>query len=228
MSSACYIRLMSANASMSPNRPENPKLFIWMQIHRKLVGVCGIFLVILVTALSVRFAFLTGPLGIALTAAALVMALMIFVAQAVDAEQKHSTVERRFDELEENIPAAVSDSQPTAAAKEYDAYERATEEFQKHALSLASAPVDFTGPDGVPLEVLADVVNHWRNEGEKGRWTTGDLIGVARRQGRGNFPWFVGFKPDGGTAQWLQVSKGGRGKTEATVQEVPRDSPNPR
>ena len=70
-------------------------------------------------------------------------------------------------------------------------------------------------PPAVPIQVLADLVNWWQQEGESGRWTIGNLVGGYRelnaKNGVTGKPWILTFKDSTGSDRNFRIAYSGRG-----------------
>ncbi|TWS20213.1 hypothetical protein FK529_08850 [Tsukamurella asaccharolytica] len=71
-------------------------------------------------------------------------------------------------------------------------------------------------PSAVPLKVLADVVNWWRDGNASGSWTVGNLVGSFRPYNKSGglqgVPWILTFRRTSGDPAEYRVSYSGRKK----------------
>lgn len=153
-----------------------------------------------------------GLLGVAISAAALTLAVLIFLNQSREA----AASERRIIEsvaAERAKDAAASD----VAAGEFDQYESESRVLDRLGRDVGDHVLRLEQPD-IPLRLIKDVVDGWERAGEKGEWTLGTVLAALRKQGKGNHAWWLIFRsPTDNSERIYKVARGGQGVTGITV-----------
>lgn len=159
----------------------------------------------------------TGVVGVGVTVAGLLVAVLIFLKQGRSSAASEG---RLSDRIAQNAVATVQNDQADAQAEDVP------DNFPVEYAGLG-APVPGASevlrlePDEVPLQLIRDLVSGWEQANEDGSWTVGDLRLVLRRKGKGNHAWWFVFRRPNGE-HLLKMSRGGRGNGpgDITVKEV--------
>ncbi|WP_315094731.1 hypothetical protein [uncultured Cellulomonas sp.] len=157
--------------------------------------------------------------GVSLTGIGLVVAIAIYIRQGVDSQAKHDELMETWRSDSEALRTELTKFTPVDVDEdEDDPYAEASRGFEHY--TAATDDLGVVHPGDVPLAVLADLLAYWESRHETGRWRVRNLVGAARRTGRGNHPWIVAFRGRDGDLRYWRVSRGGRGKSQATVEEL--------
>lgn len=172
--------------------------------------------------------------GLFLSAAGVVVALLIFARQAADSKKAESITHQHLHriEIKQNALRMIfarhlrtpEGIDPDAVESTANAADAAEAERAGTPVVIGNGEGRLLSADKVPLSVLADLVRGWREQAElkdrDGAWTVANLVGAYRPSGKGNHPWFLTFeKPDGSTRVW-RMYRGGRSRTSPFVEDV--------
>lgn len=178
---------------------------------------------LLATTLGVIAAFsdpFGAVVGVSLTGIALVVAIAIYIRQGADSQAKHDELMGQWRADSEALRSELAKfTLAEVDQDEDDPYADVSREFERYA-AASDDELGVVRPEDVPLAVLADLLAYWESRHETGRWRVRNLVGAARRTGRGNHPWIVAFRSRDGELRYWRVSRGGRGKSQATVEEI--------
>lgn len=198
----------------------------------------GVSLVALVLAQMFGLSFASYVVAVA----SLIAAILIFLTQRhqsskiteiqhalladIVADTKRIIGKINVGEMETNTPMTVEEQ----AAQDDELDE--VDDFDDNSgepVSVGNQPGRFFNSSEVPLSVLSNLVQGWRNLDEyrnnDNTWTTGNVVGAWRpipngSTGRGNTPWYVTFIDSKDERRVWRVWRGGRSKTRPTVREV--------
>ncbi|MEV8029247.1 hypothetical protein [Cellulosimicrobium funkei] len=159
-------------------------------------------------------------IGVALTAAAIGLALIIYTRQSVQQMASETRINSHTTEQFKTLAKKADEASDTRGV---DPYRAEVGELEDAGLDLGDDLWWF--PAGrIPLAVIADLVAGWRAAGKDGRWVMDDIHSAIRRRNRkGNHPWFIHtYDPDEGRFRYWKLGKGGGG-----IKVVEMDDPAP-
>lgn len=174
-----------------------------------------------------------GVGGVAVTIAAVAAAVQIFNRQSIDDAERAQVAETESAVSDFAKEFQASDLLEAASSQPEPDPEKDEQEAQTEAEPGVATIVRIDGDEwrlypqqNVPLFVLADLVDAWRESAEPGRkdgnWVVRNLVGAARRTGQGSHPWLVVFNNRADERQVYRLYRGGRGNSGRNARNVTR------
>jgi hypothetical protein len=159
--------------------------------------------------------------GIALTAVGIIAALFIYQRQGQESLKSEKRIKDHYStEVAQQGKRKAEEAEATADTSGDDAYHDESRDIEANGIDLGDDYKQLRAPD-VPLTVLGDILTAWNEERKTGRWDVNTLVAATRKTGPGNHPWTVTFyDPDEKRYRHWKVSRGGRSKRGATVNEL--------
>lgn len=229
--SALYRTLGGLVRSSQPEKhgPRGVTKFRWLldrflvRIFSSALVVC-VILGLFVVDLGADF----DDVGVLVTLLAAVIAVGIF-RWTQKQTQRSNEILKRLDNRTEGFLREIQDRmagvrpEDVGGADEEDDAAAATlpaelEEASLRTVAVSGEPHVVHRLTDVPMRVIGDLVDYWKESGLQGRWTLGRLEYALRRPGRGNHPWLLQFRDE--DHLW-KISYGGRSKLDATIEHLP-------
>jgi hypothetical protein len=144
--------------------------------------------------------------GVLVTLVAAVIAVCIF-RWTQKQTQRSNEILKRLDNRTEGFLREIQDRmagvrpEDVGGADEEDDAAAATlpaelEEASLRTVAVSGEPHVVHRLTDVPMRVIGDLVDYWKESGLQGRWTLGRLEYALRRPGRGNHPWLLQFRDE--------------------------------
>jgi hypothetical protein len=169
--------------------------------------------------------------GLAVGGLSLILTFAIYFRQKKDQDTFERALQARIDSHRSENKSQFDETQSNIAALARAVSSNITRDDEEAVLPSSEAAVGVEVIPGVdrfaateiPLQVLSDLVEGWRqiDDGVDRRgWTIADVhFAMHKRAGKGNHPWFVFLRDSEdfqNTSAW-RITRGGRGRTGPTV-----------
>ncbi len=168
-----------------------------------------------------------GLAGFLVTGVALLIAIAIYRRQETDSISKHREVRKDLKEIMKAVDVPLDNDEETEQSEagpdgSPEAISELEAAFGAHGVRVDDGAA-YLLPEDVPLRSIGDLVAHWEAQGVKGRWTVSNLVGAFRKPGA-NAAITVAFRDGSDRLRTWRLSRGGRGKSTATIRETTPDN----
>lgn len=155
-----------------------------------------------------------GYVGISVSTAGLIVALLIFFRQKRDSQASELRI---LDSVNKRAQQEASEDE---APDGDDAYEAETAVLERLGQNVGGG-VKRLQRDDIPLKLIHDVVLGWEKAGVQGDWSLSAVHSALRKHGKGNHAWWLITRdPESEKDRVFKVSRGGQGVRDVTVTEV--------